>query len=126
MDFMRDRRQIKYEERHALFLNIKRLPQMTELEKRVGENLATENISFNVLTHCLVPEHHLLSPEEAQAVLDRKGIKLEQLPKIRKSDPGVRILESIHGPIEEGRVIKIVRKSSTAQEFVAYRLVTRG
>ena len=88
--------------------------------------MATESISFNVLTHCLVPEHHLLSPEEAQAVLDRKGIKLEQLPKIRKSDPGVRVLESIHGPIDEGRVIKIVRKSKTAQEFVAYRLVTRG
>jgi len=88
--------------------------------------LATESISFNVLKHCLVPEHHLLSAEEAQAVLDRKGIKLEQLPKIRKSDPGVKVLESIYGPIEEGRVIKIVRKSKTAQEFVAYRLVTRG
>ena len=73
-----------------------------------------------------MPEHHLLSEEEAQAVLDRKGIKLEQLPKIRKSDPGVKVLESIYGPIGEGRVIKIVRKSKTAQEFVAYRLVTRG
>jgi DNA-directed RNA polymerase subunit H len=89
--------------------------------------LATESISFNVLKHCLVPEHHLLSEEEAQAVLERKGIKLEQLPKIRKSDPGVKVLESVHGhPIEEGSVIKIVRKSKTAQEFVAYRLVTRG
>lgn len=85
-----------------------------------------ENISFNVLKHELVPEHHLLSEDEAAAVLARKGISLEQLPKIRKNDPGVKVLESIHGPIEEGRVIKIVRKSETAQEFVAYRLVTRG
>ena len=88
-------------------------------------NLA-ENISFNVLKHELVPEHHLLSEDEAVAVLARKGISREQLPKIRKSDPGIKVLESIHGPIDEGRVIKIVRKSETAQEFVAYRLVTRG
>ena len=85
-----------------------------------------ENISFNVLKHELVPEHQLLSEEDAAAVLARKGVSREQLPKIRKSDPGIKVLESIHGPIDEGRVIKIVRKSDTAQEFVAYRLVTRG
>ncbi len=88
--------------------------------------MAAENISFNVLKHVLVPEHHLLSEEEAEQVLARKGMTRDQLPKIRKSDPGIRILETIHGPIDEGRVVKIVRKSETAQEFVAYRLVTRG
>ncbi len=86
-----------------------------------------ENNSFNVLEHELVPEHHLLSEEEAEAVLSKKGISRDQLPKIRKSDPGIKVLESAHGhPIEEGSVVKIVRKSETAQEFVAYRLVTRG
>lgn len=82
--------------------------------------------SFNVLKHVLVPEHHLLSPEEADDVLQKLGISKGQLPKIRKSDPGIKILETIHGPIDEGRVIRIVRKSETAQEFVVYRLVTRG
>ena len=77
--------------------------------------------------YVLVPEHHLLSEEEAEDVLHRKGITRDQLPKIRKSDPGIKILESVHGhSIEEGSVVKIVRKSETAQEFVAYRLVTRG
>ena len=86
-----------------------------------------ENNSFNVLEHELVPEHHLLSEEEAEAVLSKKGVSRDQLPKIRKSDPGIKVLESAHGhPIEEGSVVKIVRKSETAQEFVAYRLVTRG
>ena len=89
-------------------------------------HLAAENISFNVLKHVLVPEHHLLSEEEADAVLQRKGMTPDQLPKIRKSDPGIKVLESIHGPIDEGRVVKIVRKSETAEEFVAYRLVIRG
>ena len=87
--------------------------------------MATENNSFNVLRHVLVPEHHLLSEEDADAVLARKGMTRDQLPKIRKSDPGIKVLETIHGPIDEGRVIKVVRKSETAQEFVAYRLVTR-
>lgn len=82
--------------------------------------------SFNVLKHVLVPEHHLLSEEEADAMLQEKEITRGQLPKIRKSDPGIKILETIHGPIDEGRVVKIVRKSETAQEFVVYRLVTRG
>ena len=88
--------------------------------------MATEDNSFNVLRHVLVPEHHLLSEEDADAVLARKGMTRDQLPKIRKSDPGIKVLETIHGPIDEGRVIKVVRKSETAQEFVAYRLVTRG
>lgn len=88
--------------------------------------MAVENTSFNVLKHVLVPEHHLLSEEEAEAILIKKGMTRDQLPKIRKSDPSIRILETIHGSIEEGRVVKVVRKSETAQEFVAYRLVTRG
>ena len=89
--------------------------------------MAADNISFNVLKHVLVPEHHLLTEEEAEAVLQRKGMTRDQLPKIRKRDPVIKILENVHGhPIEEGAVVKIVRKSETAQEFVAYRLVTRG
>ena len=88
--------------------------------------MAADNIAFNVLTHDLVPEHHLLSEEEAQEVLSRLKVTYDQLPKIRKTDAGVKVLENIFGPIEEGRIIKIIRKSETAEEFVAYRLVTRG
>jgi DNA-directed RNA polymerase subunit H len=88
--------------------------------------MAVDNISFNVLKHDLVPEHHLLSEEDAEKILSSMGMTRDQLPKVRKSDAGIRVLESIYGPIEEGRVVKIVRKSETAQEFVAYRLVTRG
>jgi len=89
-------------------------------------NLAADNISFNVLKHDLVPEHHLLSEEEAESILSEMGMTCDQLPKIKNSDAGIRVLESIHGPIAEGRVVRIVRKSDTAQEFVAYRLVTKG
>ena len=88
--------------------------------------MAADNISFNVLKHDLVPEHHLLSEEEANKILSEKGITCDQLPKIKNNDAGIKVLESIHGPIAEGRIVKIVRKSETAQEFVAYRLVTKG
>lgn len=88
--------------------------------------MAADNISFNVLKHDLVPEHHLLSEEEAKRILTEMGMTYDQLPKIRNNDAGIKVLESIHGPISEGRVVKIVRKSETAQEFVAYRLVTKG
>lgn len=88
--------------------------------------MATENISFNVLKHDLVPEHHLLSEDEADKILSQMEMTRDQLPKIRSNDPGIKVLESIHGPIAEGRVVKIVRKSDTAQEFVAYRLVNKG
>jgi len=88
--------------------------------------LAAENTSFNVLKHELVPEHHLLSEGEAEKILSEMGMTCDQLPKIRNSDACIRVLESINGPIAEGRVVKIVRNSETAQEFVAYRLVTKG
>ncbi|MCL1984074.1 MAG: DNA-directed RNA polymerase subunit H [Methanomassiliicoccaceae archaeon] len=88
--------------------------------------MAADNIAFNVLTHDLVPEHHLLSEEEANEVLSKLKVTCDQLPKIRKTDAGIRVLENIYGPVDEGRIVKIIRKSETAEEFVAYRLVTRG
>ena len=42
--------------------------------------MAAENISFNVLKHDLVPEHHLLTEDEAVAMLNRKGMTRDQLP----------------------------------------------
>ncbi|HEY7587169.1 MAG TPA: DNA-directed RNA polymerase subunit H [Thermoplasmata archaeon] len=78
---------------------------------------------FNVLEHQLVPEHHLLSNEESQKVLGELRITKDQLPKIRRSDPVIQVLERIHGPIDEGRIIRVVRVSTTAGVSQAYRLV---
>ncbi len=48
----------------------------------------------------------------------------EQLPKIKRSDPAIRLLErSLGETIEEGRVVKVIRRSHTAGVFVAYRVV---
>ena len=83
-------------------------------------------LTFNVLEHSLVPEHYLLTDEEADQVLSDLRITRDQLPKIRRTDPGIKVLENIYGPIDEGKLVKIVRKSETAEEFVVYRLVIRG
>ena len=82
-------------------------------------------LRFNVLDHKLVPEHRLLSPEEADLVLQRHKITRDQLPKIRKTDPVIRVLERIHGDIPEGSIIRVLRLTPTAGVAEAYRLVVR-
>jgi DNA-directed RNA polymerase subunit H len=73
-----------------------------------------------------VPEHHLLTEEQAAEVLKELQVEKDKLPKIRMDDPAVVYLEQIHGKIQEGSIIKIIRKSETAGEFIAYRLVING
>ena len=77
---------------------------------------------YNVLEHKLVPEHYLLSDAEAKKVLEELNVTPEQLPKIRVTDPCIEYLERKYGPIKEGSIIKIVRKSDITQESVVYRV----
>ena len=78
---------------------------------------------FNVLEHKNVPEHRLLTPEEAGQVLARLSITRDQLPKIRKTDPVIRVLERVHGEIAEGSLVRVFRLTQTAGVSEAYRLV---
>ena len=71
-------------------------------------------------------EHPLLSEEEAEQVLSQLKVERDKLPKIKLDDPAIQYLASIHGDIKEGSVVKIIRKSETAGEFIVYRLVIRG
>ncbi|MFQ6127603.1 MAG: DNA-directed RNA polymerase subunit H [Thermoplasmata archaeon] len=80
-------------------------------------------MKFNVMEHKLVPEHHLISEKEEEKILKSLKISKDQLPKIHRNDPCVQVLESKHGPIEEGRIIKVVRLSETSGVSTAYRLV---
>ena len=78
---------------------------------------------LHVLEHELVPEHFLLSEQEAEKISAKLRITRDQLPKIRKDDACIRLLERIEGPISPGRIVQIRRKSDTAEEFIVYRLV---
>ncbi|MCI4433953.1 MAG: DNA-directed RNA polymerase subunit H [Thermoplasmata archaeon] len=79
---------------------------------------------INVMEHELVPEHHLISEEEEKKLLQDLGTEKESLPKIKRNDPAIKMLERIYGPIRPGRVIKIIRKSPTSGKYIAYRVVT--
>ncbi|ABK13829.1 MAG: DNA-directed RNA polymerase subunit H [Methanothrix sp.] len=73
---------------------------------------------FAVQDHELVPEHILLTPEEAQQVLMQYGVEARHLPKIHVTDP---VAKEIGAKV--GDIIKIKRKSPTAKESIFYRLV---
>jgi DNA-directed RNA polymerase subunit H len=74
---------------------------------------------IDVLEHELVPKHIILSEEEKQKVVEKYKItKMNQFPSILKSDP---VIEAIGAKPND--LIKITRKSSTADETVYYRLV---
>lgn len=76
---------------------------------------------FNVRDHVLVPKHEVLPIDEAYKILKELGIRPEQLPWIKASDPALRGLKA-----KPGDIVKIVRKSPTAGEVVVYRFVIAG
>ena len=77
-----------------------------------------EKKMFDIFKHELVPLHILLSKEETEDVLKKYGIKPYQLLHIKASDPAARAIGA-----KPGDVLKIVRKSLTAGEAIAYRYV---
>ncbi|MBE0523232.1 MAG: DNA-directed RNA polymerase subunit H [Methanosarcinales archaeon] len=74
--------------------------------------------SFSLLNHQIVPEHILLSDNDANLVLKKYDIEKEQLPKIKITDP---VIKEINAQV--GEIVKIIRKSQTAGEAEFYRLV---
>ncbi len=73
---------------------------------------------FRLQDHILVPKHEVLSKEEAEEVLKTLGIRKEQLPKIKVTDP---IAKEIGAKV--GDIVRIIRDSPTAGKSIAYRLV---
>lgn len=77
--------------------------------------------SFNIFEHYLVPKHEVLSPEERKAVLEKYRIEPYKLPRIKTSDPIMRVIGA-----KPGDIVKITRRSPTAGESVYYRYVVEG
>ncbi|RLE82276.1 MAG: DNA-directed RNA polymerase subunit H [Thermoprotei archaeon] len=76
---------------------------------------------FNVLDHEYVPKHIKLTKEEAKRILRDLNIRISELPWILSSDPAAKAVGA-----KPGDVILIVRKSPTAGEAIALRLVIPG
>jgi DNA-directed RNA polymerase subunit H len=73
---------------------------------------------FNVLNHVNVPLHVLLSDEEAKELLAKYKIVKEQLPKVKNTDPAVKVVGG-----KPGQIVRITRRSPTAGTATAFRLV---
>ena len=78
---------------------------------------------FNVLAHELVPAHQIVPEKDEEEILKRLNATKDQLPKIRKIDPVIIALEEIYGEIRDGRMLRILRRSSTSGISEAFRVV---
>lgn len=83
--------------------------------------MVTRARKVNILEHELVPQHILLSGEEAARILKRMGISKRQLPWMLASDPVAKAIGA-----KPGDVVMIIRKSATAGVSVFFRYVIRG
>ncbi len=75
----------------------------------------------DITKHELVPEHIVLSEKEKNHLLKSYQIELNQFPKILDSDPVCLRIGA-----KSGQILKIIRKSHTAREATAYRLVVES
>jgi len=82
------------------------------LVKREREKL------FDIFQHDLVPRHVVMNKKDAEEVLRKYHVRPYQFPYIKASDPACMAIGA-----KPGDLIKIVRRSPTAGEAIAYRCV---
>jgi DNA-directed RNA polymerase subunit H len=80
-----------------------------------------ENQQLEITSHKLVPSHVIILENEKKELLEKFKIMPDQLPKILNTDPACISIGA-----KPGQIIKIIRKSPTAGEAVAYRLVVES
>jgi len=73
---------------------------------------------IDIFQSSLVPKHEILPEDEKKLLLEQLHISESQLPKIKSSDPAVKVLGA-----KKGDVLRITRKSPTAGEYLYYRIV---
>lgn len=87
-------------------------------KKRKIELLPKTFPAFDLFEHKLVPMHEMLEEDEKQDLLTRLRVHPYQLPQISSADPAVKAIGA-----KPGDILRIIRKSPTAGEHVAYRYV---
>jgi DNA-directed RNA polymerase subunit H len=87
-------------------------------KKRKVELLPKSFPVFEIFEHKLVPKHEILSEKEKSQILAEYKIQPYQMPQIKATDPAVKAIGA-----KPGDMLKIIRKSQTAGEHIAYRYV---
>jgi DNA-directed RNA polymerase subunit H len=87
--------------------------------KKSGIELIPQNFpSFQIFDHDFVSKHELLTPEEKEKFLEESKVEAYQLPRINSTDPAVIAVGG-----KPGDVVRVIRKSTTAGIYVAYRYI---
>lgn len=68
----------------------------------------------------LVPEHRILTQEEASELLSNFGLSISDLPVIKEDDP---VIKAIGG--KEGQIVQITRVLPSGKTYPYYRIVVR-
>jgi DNA-directed RNA polymerase subunit H len=87
-------------------------------KKRKIELLPKTFPAFDIFEHKLVPMHQILEEEEKQELLTKLRVHPYQLPQISSADPAVKAIGA-----KPEDILRIIRKSPTAGEHIAYRYV---
>jgi len=78
----------------------------------------TTKEDIDIFQSALVPKHEILDEEEKRKFIEKYGVSEKQIPKIKSTDPAVKILGA-----KKGDLIRIIRKSQTAGEYIYFRIV---
>ncbi|MEJ5327014.1 MAG: DNA-directed RNA polymerase subunit H [Candidatus Bathyarchaeia archaeon] len=73
---------------------------------------------FDIFEHDLVPRHEILSEKEREQLLAQYKVQPYQIPQIKATDPAVKVIGA-----KPGEILRIIRKSQTAGEYISYRYV---
>lgn len=90
----------------------------TGAKKKNVELLLKSFPVFDIFEHALVPLHEILTQKEQDQLLAQYKLQPYQMPQIKSTDPAVKAIGA-----KPGDVLRIIRKSSTAGEHIAYRYV---
>ena len=73
-----------------------------------------KDLSKFILEHEWVPKHEAMMPDEAEQVLKKYATTFQNMPRIAKNDPVVKIIDA-----KPGTMLRITRNDGTAY----YRVV---
>jgi DNA-directed RNA polymerase subunit H len=73
---------------------------------------------FEIFEHKLVPKHEILTEKEKSQILSQFKLQPYQMPQVKATDPAVKAIGA-----KPGDMLKVIRKSATAGEHIAYRYV---